>query len=144
MVFERYTEPALRVIMLAQEESRRFGWNFVGTEQILLGVLRERNGLGAKALEKLGVDLANTREHAERITGRGPGVLGIEIPFTPRAKRVIELSLKEAGPSFHDGVRTDHILLALVSQDDGVAVEILRRLNIDLSEIRSEIEKLRE
>jgi ATP-dependent Clp protease ATP-binding subunit ClpC len=96
MMFERFTEKAIKVVMLAQEESRRLGHNFVGTEQILLGLIGESTGIAAKVLKSMGVTLKDTRTEVEKIIGRGSGFVAVEIPFTPRAKRVLELSLDEA------------------------------------------------
>lgn len=96
MMFERFTEKAIKVVMLAQEESRRLGHNFVGTEQILLGLIGEATGIAAKVLKSMGVTLKDARTQVEKIIGRGSGFVAVEIPFTPRAKRVLELSLEEA------------------------------------------------
>lgn len=96
MMFERFTEKAIKVVMLAQEESRRLGHNFVGTEQILLGLIGEATGIAAKVLKQMGVNLKEARTEVEKIIGRGSGFVAVEIPFTPRAKRVLELSLEEA------------------------------------------------
>ena len=96
MMFERFTEKAIKVVMLAQEESRRLGHNFVGTEQILLGLIGESTGISAKVLKSMGVTLKEARTEVEKVIGRGSGFVAVEIPFTPRAKRVLELSLDEA------------------------------------------------
>lgn len=96
MMFERFTEKAIKVVMLAQEESRRLGHNFVGTEQILLGLIGEATGIAAKVLKQMGVNLKEARAEVEKVIGRGSGFVAVEIPFTPRAKRVLELSLEEA------------------------------------------------
>lgn len=95
-MFERFTEKAIKVIMLAQEEARRLGHNFVGTEQILLGLIGEGTGIAAKVLKSMGINLKDARVEVEKIIGRGSGFVAVEIPFTPRAKRVLELSLEEA------------------------------------------------
>ena len=95
-MFERFTEKAIKVIMLAQEEARRLGHNFVGTEQILLGLIGENTGIGPKVLKSMGVNLKDARVEVEKIIGRGSGFVAVEIPFTPRAKRVLEISLDEA------------------------------------------------
>lgn len=95
-MFERFTEKAIKVIMLAQEEARRLGHNFVGTEQILLGLIGEGTGIAAKVLKSMGINLKDARQEVEKIIGRGSGFVAVEIPFTPRAKRVLELSLEEA------------------------------------------------
>ena len=96
MMFERFTEKAIKVVMLAQEEARRLGHNFVGTEQILLGLIGESTGIAAKVLKSMGVSLKDARVEVEKVIGRGSGFVAVEIPFTPRAKRVLELSLEEA------------------------------------------------
>ena len=101
-MFERFTEKAIKVIMLAQEEARRLGHNFVGTEQILLGLIGEGTGVAAKVLKSLGVNLKDSRIEVEKIIGRGSGFVAVEIPFTPRAKRVLELSLEEARQLGHN------------------------------------------
>ena len=94
-MFERFTEGAIKIIMLAQEEARRMGHNFVGTEQLLLGVIGQKHGIGAKALEKMGVTQRKTRREIQRYIGRGTGFISSEIPFTPRAKRALEMALNE-------------------------------------------------
>ena len=101
-MFERFTEKAIKVIMLAQEEARRLGHNFVGTEQILLGLIGEGTGVAAKVLKSMGVNLKDARIEVEKIIGRGSGFVAVEIPFTPRAKRVLELSLEEARQLGHN------------------------------------------
>lgn len=112
-MFERFTEKAIKVIMLAQEEARRLGHNFVGTEQILLGLIGEGTGVAAKVLKSMGVNLKDARIEVEKIIGRGSGFVAVEIPFTPRAKRVLELSLEEARQLGHNYIGTEHLLLGL-------------------------------
>ena len=114
IMFERFTEKAIKVIMLAQEEARRLGHNFVGTEQILLGLIGEGTGVAAKVLKSLGVNLKDSRIEVEKIIGRGSGFVAVEIPFTPRAKRVLELSLEEARQLGHNYIGTEHLLLGLI------------------------------
>ena len=109
-MFERFTEKAIKVIMLAQEEARRLGHNFVGTEQILLGLIGEGTGVAAKVLKSMGVNLKDARVEVEKIIGRGSGFVAVEIPFTPRAKRVLELSLEEARQLGHNYIGTEHLL----------------------------------
>src|SRR5271170_3996718 len=113
-MFERFTEKAIKVIMLAQEEARRLGHNFVGTEQILLGLIREGRGVASRRLSAAGVNLQAARIEVEKIIGRGSGFVAVEIPFTPRAKRALELSCQEAKRLRHNYVGTEHLLLALV------------------------------
>ena len=120
-MFERFTEKAIKVIMLAQEEARRLGHNFVGTEQILLGLIGEGTGVAAKVLKSMGVNLKDARVEVEKIIGRGSGFVAVEIPFTPRAKRVLELSLEEARQLGHNYIGTEHLLLGLIREGEGVA-----------------------
>ncbi len=138
-MFERFTEKAIKVIMLAQEEARRLGHNFVGTEQILLGLIGEGTGVAAKVLKTLGVNLKDSRIEVEKIIGRGSGFVAVEIPFTPRAKRVLELSLEEARQLGHNYIGTEHLLLGLIREGEGVAARVLENLNIDLTKVRTQV-----
>ena len=138
-MFERFTEKAIKVIMLAQEEARRLGHNFVGTEQILLGLIGENTGAGSKVLKSMGVNLKDARIEVENFIGRGSGFVAVEIPFTPRAKRVLELSLEEARQLGHNYIGTEHLLLGLIKEGEGVATRVLENLNVDLSKVRSQI-----
>ena len=138
-MFERFTEKAIKVIMLAQEEARRLGHNFVGTEQILLGLIGEGTGIGPKVLKSMGVNLKDARVEVEKIIGRGSGFVAVEIPFTPRAKRVLELSLEEARQLGHNYIGTEHLLLGLIREGEGVAARVLENLGVDLSKVRSQI-----
>nr|WDB00529.1 Clp protease ATP binding subunit [Cavernulicola chilensis] len=138
-MFERFTERAIKVIMLAQEEARRLGHNFVGTEQILLGLIGEGTGIAARVLKPMGVNLKDARVEVEKIIGRGSGFVAVEIPFTPRAKRVLELSLEEARRLGHNYIGTEHLLLGLVKEGEGVAARVLENLGVDLSKIRGEV-----
>ena len=138
-MFERFTEKAIKVIMLAQEEARRLGHNFVGTEQILLGLIGEGTGIGPKALKSVGVNLKDARIEVEKIIGRGSGFVAVEIPFTPRAKRVLECSLEEARQLGHNYIGTEHLLLGLIREGEGVAARVLENLSVDLSKVRSKI-----
>jgi ATP-dependent Clp protease ATP-binding subunit ClpC len=138
-MFERFTEKAIKVVMLAQEESRRLGHNFVGTEQILLGLIGEGAGVATKVLKSMGVNLKDARIEVERIIGRGSGFVAVEIPFTPRAKRVLEMAIEEARDLGHSYIGTEHILLALLEEEDGVATRVLENLGADLSKVRSEV-----
>ena len=139
VMFERFTEKAIKVIMLAQEEARRLGHNFVGTEQILLGLIGEGTGIGPKVLKSMGVNLKDARVEVEKIIGRGSGFVAVEIPFTPRAKRVLELSLEEARQLGHNYIGTEHLLLGLIREGEGVAARVLENLGVDLSKVRSQI-----
>lgn len=138
-MFERFTEKAIKVIMLAQEEARRLGHNFVGTEQILLGLIGEGTGVAAKTLKSLGVSLKDARVEVEKIIGRGSGFVAVEIPFTPRAKRVLELSWDEARQLGHNYISTEHLLLGLIREGEGVAVRVLENLGVELSRVRSSV-----
>merc|ERR1719240_1241672 len=139
MMFERFTEKAIKVVMLAQEEARRLGHNFVGTEQILLGLIGESTGIAAKVLKSMGVTLKESRVEVEKIIGRGSGFVAVEIPFTPRAKRVLELALEEARQLGHNYIGTEHILMGLVREGEGVAGRVLETLGADTSEIRAQV-----
>ena len=141
-MFERFTEKAIKVIMLAQEEARRLGHNFVGTEQVLLGLIGEGTGVAAKTLKSMGVTLKDARAEVEKIIGRGSGFVAVEIPFTPRAKRVLELSWDEARQLGHNYIGTEHLLLGLIREGEGVAARVLENLGIDLNKLRSNIIKM--
>jgi ATP-dependent Clp protease ATP-binding subunit ClpC len=139
MMFERFTEKAIKVVMLAQEEARRLGHNFVGTEQILLGLIGESTGIAAKVLKSMGVTLKDARVEVEKVIGRGSGFVAVEIPFTPRAKRVLELSLEEARQLGHNYIGTEHILLGLLREGEGVASRVLETLGADPQKIRTQV-----
>ncbi len=141
-MFERFTEKAIKVIMLAQEEARRLGHNFVGTEQILLGLIGEGTGVAAKVLKSMGVNLKDSRVEVEKIIGRGSGFVAVEIPFTPRAKRVLELSLEEARQLGHNYIGTEHLLLGLIREGEGVAARVLENLGVDLSKVRTQVVRM--
>ena len=136
-MFEKFTEGAIKVIMLSQEEARRMGHNFVGTEQLLLGVIGQRHGIGARALKKLKVTLKKARKEIELYIGRGTGFVASEIPFTPRAKRVLEMAVHEGKDLGQNFVGTEHILLALIAESDGVAMRTLDKLNVDVQKLRN-------
>jgi ATP-dependent Clp protease ATP-binding subunit ClpC len=125
--------------MLAQEEARRLGHNFVGTEQILLGLIGEGTGVAAKVLKSMGVNLKDARIEVEKIIGRGSGFVAVEIPFTPRAKRVLELSLEEARQLGHNYIGTEHLLLGLIREGEGVAARVLENLGVDLTKVRTQV-----
>ena len=141
-MFERFTEKAIKVIMLAQEEARRLGHNFVGTEQVLLGLIGEGTGVAAKTLKSMGVNLKDARAEVEKIIGRGSGFVAVEIPFTPRAKRVLELSWDEARQLGHNYIGTEHLLLGLIREGEGVAARVLEHLGVDLNKVRSNVIKM--
>ncbi|XP_042001187.1 ATP-dependent Clp protease ATP-binding subunit ClpA homolog CD4B, chloroplastic-like [Salvia splendens] len=138
-MFERFTEKAIKVIMLAQEEARRLGHNFVGTEQILLGLIGEGTGIAAKVLKSMGINLKDARVEVEKIIGRGSGFVAVEIPFTPRAKRVLELSLEEARQLGHNYIGSEHLLLGLLREGEGVAARVLENIGADPSNIRTQV-----
>ena len=141
-MFERFTEKAIKVIMLAQEEARRLGHNFVGTEQVLLGLIGEGTGVAAKTLKSMGVNLKDARTEVEKIIGRGSGFVAVEIPFTPRAKRVLELSWDEARQLGHNYIGTEHLLLGLIREGEGVAARVLENLGVDLNKVRTNVIKM--
>jgi ATP-dependent Clp protease ATP-binding subunit ClpC len=138
-MFERFTEKAIKVVMLSQEESRRLGHNFVGTEQILLGLIGEGTGVAFKVLRDEGLNLKEARMEIERIIGRGSGFVAVEIPFTPRAKRVLENSIEESRDLGHPYIGTEHILLALLDEDDGVAWRLFEEKKIDAEKLRADV-----
>ncbi len=136
-MFEKFTEGAIKVIMLSQEEARRMGHNFVGTEQLLLGIIGQRHGIGARALKKQKVTLKKARREIELYIGRGTGFVASEIPFTPRAKRVLEMAVHEGKDLGQNFVGTEHILLALISESDGVAMRTLDKLGVNIPKLRN-------
>jgi len=135
-MFEKFTEGAIKVIMLAQEEARRMGHNFVGTEQLLLGVIGQRHGIGGRALAQLSVTLKKTRKEIEKYIGRGTGFVASEIPFTPRAKRVLEMSIHEGQDLGVNYVGTEHVLLSLINEADGIAMRTLDKLRVNIPKLR--------
>jgi ATP-dependent Clp protease ATP-binding subunit ClpC len=141
-VFERFTERARQVIVLAQDESRTLGRDFIGTEHILLGLLREEEGLAARVLESLDLTLEEVRAQVVSIVGQGEAVATGQIPFTPRAKKVLELSLREALSLGHNYIGTEHVLLGLVRANEGVAARVLRDFGADAETIRNEVIRL--
>jgi ATP-dependent Clp protease ATP-binding subunit ClpC len=141
-VFERFTKRGRQVVVLAQEEARGFRHNYIGTEHILLGLLREEEGLAARVLESLSVTVEEVRAQVARMVGQGDEVTTGQIPFTPRAKKVLELSLREALSLGHDYIGTEHILLALARENEGVAARILLDFDADAEKLRNEIIRL--
>jgi ATP-dependent Clp protease ATP-binding subunit ClpC len=129
-VFERFTERARQVVVLAQDEARALSHNYIGTEHILLGLLREEEGIAARVLGELGVTLEEVRSQVAQIVGRGDEVTSGQIPFTPRAKKVLELGLREAKRLGHNWIGTEHILLGLAREKEGVAARILLDLGV--------------
>jgi ATP-dependent Clp protease ATP-binding subunit ClpC len=141
-VFERFTDRARRVVVLAQEEARLLNHNYIGTEHILLGLIHEGEGVAAKALESLGISLEAVRAQVEEIIGQGGSSPSGHIPFTPRAKKVLELSLREALQLGHNYIGTEHILLGLIREGEGVAAQVLQKLGADLSRVRQQVIQL--
>jgi ATP-dependent Clp protease ATP-binding subunit ClpA len=138
-MFERFTDRARRVVVLAQEEARMLNHNYIGTEHILLGLIHEGEGVAAKALESLGISLEAVRQQVEEIIGQGQQAPSGHIPFTPRAKKVLELSLREALQLGHNYIGTEHILLGLIREGEGVAAQVLVRLGADLNRVRRQV-----
>jgi ATP-dependent Clp protease ATP-binding subunit ClpC len=141
-VFERFTDRARRTVVFAQEEARMLNHNYIGTEHILLGLLREDEGVAAKALTTLGVSLEAVRRDVGEIVGRGSEAPHGHIPFTPRAKKVLELSLREALQLGHNYIGTEHILLGLIREGEGVAAQVLQKLGADLNRVRQTVVQL--
>src|SRR5262250_1764361 len=141
-MFERFTDRARRVVVLAQEEARMLNHNYIGTEHILLGLIHEGEGVAAKALESLNISLEAVRQQVEEIIGQGQAAPTGHIPFTPRAKKVLELSLREALQLGHNYIGTEHILLGLIREGEGVAAQVLQKLGADLSRVRQQVIQL--
>jgi len=141
-MFERFTDRARRVVVLAQEEARMLNHNYIGTEHILLGLIHEGEGVAAKALESLGISLEAVRQQVEEIIGQGQQAPSGHIPFTPRAKKVLELSLREALQLGHNYIGTEHILLGLIREGEGVAAQVLVKLGADLNRVREQVIQL--
>ena len=141
-MFERFTDRARQVVVLAQEEARMLNHDYIGTEHILLGLIREGNGVAAKALESLGISLEAVRQQVEEIIGRGQHVSSNQIPFAAPAKEVLELSLREALQLGHNYIGTEHILLGLIREGDGVAAQVLVKLGADHDRIRRQVIQL--
>jgi ATP-dependent Clp protease ATP-binding subunit ClpC len=138
-MFDQFTDKAIKAIMLSQEEARRLGHNFVGTEQILLGLIGEGTGVAAKVLTQMGVTLQDARKQVEKIIGRGTGFVPSEIPFTPKVKRVFEQSFEEARQLGHNYIGPEHLLLGLIREGEGVAAKVLENMGVDLSQVRAQV-----
>jgi ATP-dependent Clp protease ATP-binding subunit ClpC len=141
-MFERFTDRARRVVVLAQEEARLLNHDYVGTEHLLLGMVAEGQGVAATALESLGISLEAVRAQVEEVIGQGQQAPSGHIPFTPRAKKVLELSLREANQLGHNYIGTEHLLLGLVREGEGVAAQVLVKLGADLSRVRQQVIQL--
>ena len=138
-MFERFTERARQVVVLAQDESRALGHDYIGTEHLLLGLMREKEGLAARVLDSLDVTAEEARSQIVSVVGQGESAATGQIPFTPRAKRALELSLREALALGHDHIGTEHVLLGLVRDEDSVAVRVLESLGADTDVVREEV-----
>ena len=138
-MFERFTDRARRVVVLAQEEARMLSHSYIGTEHLLLGLAHEGEGVAARALESLGISLEAVRQQVEEIAGRGNVALQGHIPFTPRAKKVLDLSLREALQLGHNYIGTEHILLGMIREGEGVAAQVLIKLGADLDRTRQKV-----
>jgi ATP-dependent Clp protease ATP-binding subunit ClpC len=138
-MLDRFTDRARRVVKLAEEEARMLNHNYIGTEHILLGLIREGDGVAARALESLEINLDAVRQQVEQIIGQGQHAPSGHIPFTPRAKKVLELSLREAVQLGHDHIGTEHILLGLIREGDGVAAQVLVKMGADLNRVREQV-----
>ena len=138
-MFERFTGRARQVVVLAQDEARLLRHNYIGTEHLLMGLLREEEGLAARVLDTLDVDAEEVRAEIGRIVGRGDDVTTGQIPFTPRAKKVLDLSLREALSLGHGHIGTEHLLLGLVRENDGIAARILLERGLDAEQIRNAV-----
>src|SRR5712692_2647228 len=141
-MFERFTDRARRVVVLAQEEARMLNHSYIGSEHILLGLIHEGEGVAAKALESLGISVEAVRQQVEEIIGQGQQAPSGHIPFTPRAKKVLELALREALQLGHNYIGTEHILLGLIREGEGVAAQVLVKLGVDLSKVRRQVIQL--
>ena len=141
-MFERFTDRARRVVVLAQEEARMLNHNYIGTEHILLGLIHEGEGVAAKALESMNISLQAVRDQVQEIIGKGQTAPAGHIPFTPRAKKVLELSLREALQLGHNYIGTEHILLGLIREGEGVAAQVLQKLGADLNRVRQQVIQL--
>jgi Clp amino terminal domain, pathogenicity island component len=141
-MFKRFTDRARRVVVLAQEEARRLDHDWIGTEHLLLGLIHEGDGVAARALESLGISLQAVRQQVEEIIGRGQQAPSGHIPFTPRSKKVLELSLRESQQLGHNYIGTEHILLGLIREGDGVAAQVLVKLGADLDRVRQQVLQL--
>ena len=138
-MFEKFTDRARRVVVLAQEEARMLDHNYIGTEHLLLGLIHEGHGVAAGALESLGISLEDVRRNVEEMIGRGEAAPSGHIPFTPRAKKVLELSLRESQQLGQDYIGTEHILLGLIREGEGVAAQVLVKLGADLNRVRQQV-----
>jgi ATP-dependent Clp protease ATP-binding subunit ClpC len=138
-VFERFTDRARKAVVLAQEEARMLGHNWIGTEHLLLGLIHEGGGVAARALDRMGISLEEVRREITGMVGPGRGAPAGHIPFTPRGKKVMELSLREAIGLGHNYIGTEHLLMALIREGEGVAAQVLQKRGLDLPRVRAEV-----
>jgi len=143
-MFERFTDRARMVVVRAQAEARMLGHNYIGTEHLLLGLVQDDEGVGARALTSLGITPELFRQQVEEVVGRGDTHVTGHIPFTPRAKKVLELALRESIPMGHDYIGTEHILLGLVQEGEGVGAQVLKRLGVSLEPTRATVLRILE
>ncbi|MCR4398617.1 MAG: ATP-dependent Clp protease ATP-binding subunit ClpC, partial [Firmicutes bacterium] len=141
-MFGRFTERAQRVLVLAQEEARRLGHEYVGTEHLLLGLIREGSGIAARTLQSMGVELGTVQAEVEKVIGKSDAPTSGEISITPRAKKVLELTAEEARLLGHNYIGTEHLLLGLIREGEGVAAQVLSRLGVDLEKVRAQVLQL--
>jgi len=141
-MFEKFTDKARRVVVLAQEEAKSLNHNYIGTEHILLGLIHEGEGVAAKALEALGISQEAVRDQVKEIIGQGQQPPTGHIPFTPRAKKVLELSLREALQLGHSYIGTEHLLLGLIKEGEGVAAQVLTKLGADTNKVRAQVQQM--
>ena len=142
MIFERFTERSVRVMVIAQEEARRLGHSFLGTEQFLLGLIGEGESIGAQVLKSRGLTLKNTRIEVENLVGRGSGRSPVELPFTERAKQVLTFTVQESRQLGHNFIGTEHILLGLIREEEGIAARVLNNLGVDRFKVRNDVVRL--
>src|SRR5499426_4752636 len=139
-MFDRFTDRAKKVMNLARQEAQRFNHEYLGTEHILLGLVQEGSGVAANVLKNMGIDLNKIRTEVEKIVKTGPSMVTMgQLPFTPRAKKVLELSMEEASQLGHNYIGTEHLLLGLIREHDGIAAQVLMNLNIKLEDVRQEV-----
>lgn len=140
-MYERFNEKAIKTIMLAQEEARRLGHNFIGTEMILLGLVGEGTAIPAKLFKEYAVTLKDSRTEVEKIIGRGSGFISVEIPFTPRGKKVLQLSWDSARELGHNYIGPEHLLLGVIKEGEGVAARVLENLGLELPKLKQDVLK---
>ena len=139
-MFDRFTDRAKKVMNLARQEAQRFNHEYLGTEHILLGLVQEGSGVAANVLKNMGIDLTKIRMEVEKIVKTGPSMVTMgQLPFTPRAKKVLELSMEEAGSLGHNYIGTEHLLLGLIKENEGIAAQVLLNLGVKLQDVRDEV-----